>query len=240
VNVLSTGNSAKLYCLNWLEHYAAQNGGKGKILDLGCGNALNFVNLLQLYPRVSYVGVEPSHESYLKAQQNLKGLNARLINSSGYKVYHELREKFDIVVSFSVLEHVYKRLDYLHSAKECLKENGYFLINYDSGHFRNSKERLIGTIGKVLARFGSEKYYLSFVKEKDFRKMAETAGFKIIEEKFFNTGLKGTYKVIPATQKAEYMNRWLELELWLNGLGIDYNDAKAKFFGTRNFILTHR
>jgi len=70
--------------------------------------------------------------------------------------------------------------------------------------------------------------------------MAETVGLKIIEDKFFNTGLKGTYKAIPNSQKAEYMNKWLEMELWLNELGIDYNDAKAKFFGTRNFILTHK
>jgi SAM-dependent methyltransferase len=226
--------------MNWIEHYAVQQGGRSKILDLGCGTALNFVNLLQLHPQISYVGVEPSRESYLKAQQNLSGLNARLINSSAYKVYDELREKFDIVVSFSVLEHVYKRLDYLRSAKECLKENGYFLINYDSGHFRNNKDRLIGAIGKVLTKFGGERFYQSFVKENDFRKMAETVGLKIIEDKFFNTGLKGTYKVIPNSQRAQYMNKWLELELWLNELGIDYNDTKAKFFGTRNFILKHQ
>ena len=112
MNVLSTGNSAKLYCMNWIEGHAVQKGGRSKILDLGCGTALNFVNLLQSHPQISYVGVEPSREPYLKAQQNLSGLNARFINSSGYKVYDELREKFDIVVSFSVLEHVYKRLDY--------------------------------------------------------------------------------------------------------------------------------
>jgi SAM-dependent methyltransferase len=240
MNVLTTGNSAKLYCLNWIERYAVQQGRKSRILDLGCGAAINFVNLLQSYPEISYVGIEPSRESYLKAQQNLSGLNARLINSSGYRAYDVLREKFDIVVSFSVLEHVYKRLAYLRSAKECLKANGYFLINYDSGHFRTNKERLIGTIGRVLARFGDEKYYQVFVKEKDFRNMAGKTGFSIIEDKFFNTGLKGTYKVVPHSKRAQYMNKWLELELWLNELEIDYNDAKAKFFGTRNFILTHR
>ena len=55
MNILTVGNSAKLYCLNWIENLL-QGGvmGKGnefKILDLGCGAALNFVNLLKLYPQ---------------------------------------------------------------------------------------------------------------------------------------------------------------------------------------------
>jgi len=240
VNVLSVGNAAKLYCLSWIERYAGEKGGEVKILDLGCGTALNFVNLLRLHPRISYVGVEPSKESCLKAQQNLGGLNARIVNLSGYQVYEKLGEKFDIVVSFSVLEHVYRRLAYLGSAKECLKEDGYFLINYDAGHFIHGKEKLITAIGQVLARLGMERYYQSLVKERDFLGMVKRTGFRIIEEKFFNTGLKGIYQIIPESRKAEYMNRWLGLELWLNELEIEYDDAKARFFGTRNFILAHK
>jgi SAM-dependent methyltransferase len=211
-----------------------------KILDLGCGTALKFVNFLRLYPQISYVGVEPSKDSCLKAQQNLNGLNARVVNSLGYHVYENLREKFDIVVSFSVLEHVYRRLDYLSSAKACLKEDGYFLINYDAGHFIHGKEKLITTIGQAIARFGIDRYYQSFVKEEDFLRMLESIRFKVVEKKFFNTSLKGAYKVIPESKRADYMKKWLQFELWLNKLEIEYDDSKARFFGTRNFILAHK
>ncbi|NQT04625.1 MAG: class I SAM-dependent methyltransferase [Dehalococcoidia bacterium] len=240
MSVLSTGNTAKLYCLNWIERYVVEKGSEVKILDLGCGTALNFVNFLRLYPQISYVGVEPSRDSCLKAQQNLSGLNARVVNSPGYHVHEKLREKFDIVVSFSVLEHVYRRLDYLSSANACLKEDGYFLINYDAGHFIHGKEKLITAIGQAIARFGIERYYQSFVKEEDLLRMLERIRFKIIEKKFFNTSLKGTYKVIPESKRADYMKKWLRFELWLNELGIEYDDSKARFFGTRNFILAHK
>ena len=141
MDILLSGNSAKLYCLNWIRRYILGNNEEIKILDLGCGGGLDFVKLLKSHNRVTYVGVDPSKEACNRAQENLKGLNARIINSLGYDIYNKLKEKFDIVVSFSTLEHVYKRVSYLTSAKKCLKDGGYFLINYDAGHFIFSKER---------------------------------------------------------------------------------------------------
>lgn len=234
---LTMGNSAKLYCLDWIEQYVLKRNEKVKILDLGCGTALNFVNLLKLYPQAGYVGVDPSKGSCLRAQQNLTGLNAKILNSQAYGIYELLEEQFDIIVSFSVFEHVYRRMDYLRAAYKCLKDEGYFLINYDAGHFFHWKERTLQTIGFLLARFGVERFYMSFVKEQDFLEMIKKTGFKIIDSKFFNTRLKGTCKVIPKHQVLEYMKKWLEFELWLNEIGIDYDDSKATFFGTRNFIL---
>jgi len=240
MNVLTVGNVAKLYCLNWIEQHALEKGGKIDILDLGCGTSTNFVNLLKLYPRTKYVGIEPSKEYCLRARHHLSGLNATIINSYAYHLYDKLQEKFDIVVSFSVLEHVYRRLDYLRSAKECLRHDGFFLINYDAGHFVYGKERLNTIIGQLFAHFGIEKCYQSFVKEQDFLEMAERVGFRILEAKFFNSNLKGTFKVIPKSHRPEYMKKWLDYELWLNELGIEYDDSKTRFFGTRNFILAHR
>jgi len=242
IDILTVGNSAKLYCLNWIEQWAREKNYQIKILDLGCGVALNFVNLLKLHPQIRYIGIEPSKRACLQAQQNLKELNATVINSNAYKIYEKFEEKFDIVVSFSVFEHVYKRKKYLFTAKKCLKNDGYFLINYDAGHFLSDNiiEKLKNILGPILSFFGIEKYYQSFVKEKDFIKIIEEIGFKIIDAKFFNSNLKGVYKIIPRSWKKSYMEKWLEFELWLNEIGINYNDSMARFFGTRNFILTHK
>ncbi len=244
MTILTTGNVAKLYCLNWIENYAKQNKNKEiKILDLGCGAGLNFVKLLKLYPKIYYVGIEPSKQECKKAAENLKGLNTKIINGYAYNTYGLLREKFDIVVSFSALEHVYNKLVYIKSAKECLKEDGFFIINYDAGHFMsgNSKvEKIKNIIGPILAKLGIERYYQKFVREKEFINIIEKLNLKITDSKSFNTRLKELYKIIPENKKGEYMEKWLEFELWLNQTGINYTDSKASLLGTRSFILTHK
>lgn len=224
--ILTTGNSAKLYCLNWIENLILKRREKDfKILDLSCGTALNFVNLLKKYPWVYYVGVDPDKKACLKARENLKGLNATIINDYAYNIHQKIKEKFDVIVSFSVLEHVYRRKDYLISAKKCLKNDGYFLINYDAGYFiyGNYREKIGILIGKILARFGIEKYYASFVKEKEFLRLIDEVGFKVVEAKYFNAPcLEELCKVI-----SKFMKKWLKFELWSNALDIKYSDSLA-------------
>jgi SAM-dependent methyltransferase len=236
---LTTGNAAKLYCLNWIDAYIQQHGANLSILDLGCGTARNFIPLLQRHPGIRYVGVEPSAPASEQARRNLNGMNGTIHTIDGYDVHTRLSKSFDLVVSFSVLEHVYQRERYLRAANDCLKPDGYFLINYDAGHFRFStrRDRAKNLVGPLLARFGVERYYQSFVEEREFQSIVQALGFKIVDEKFFNSGLKGIHKLIPAEHDADYMQKWLDFELWLNGLGIAYNDSKARSFVTRNFIL---
>jgi SAM-dependent methyltransferase len=239
MELLTTGNTAKLYCLNWIEDYIRRQSGAVSILDLGCGTAANFVSLLKEYPQTQFVGVEPSQTACLQAERNLQGLNAKIYNGYGYAVHDLVGSEFDIVVSFSVLEHVYRRADYLRSAKACLKSGGYFLINYDAGHFvlGTNRDKVKNIIGPILARFGNERYYQSFVPEQQFQGIVKSLGLKVVEAKVFNTALKGIYKLIPDSERTAYMQKWLEMELWLNALDLPYDDSKAQTFVTRNFIL---
>lgn len=239
MDILTVGNTAKLYCLDWIEKIVLEKGEPLSILDLGCGASAHFVRLLNKYPHIKYVGVEPRERSCEKARRNLADLNATIYCMKARRVYETVKEKFDIVVSFSVLEQVYRRHVYLRQAKQCLKENGYFLINCDSGHFTSGDERPKNLLGPVLARFGIERYYQSFISDEAFRQMAEQAGFKILEAGFFNTNLKTVYKMVPAGRRDEFMEKWLQLELWLNGIGIEWDDSMIHHFASRNFILTH-
>jgi hypothetical protein len=50
MELLTTGNAAKLYCLNWIEAYIKQQGAALHILDLGSGTSFNFTNLLPALP----------------------------------------------------------------------------------------------------------------------------------------------------------------------------------------------
>ena len=240
---LVVGNSAKQWCLDWIEKFTTNKQREISILDLGCGEARYIIKLLQLHPEIRYIGIEPYTQSYLRAQANLKGLNANVVSAYSYDVHEILREDFDIVISFSVFEHVYRREEYLRSAKDCLKKDGYFLINYDSGHFRfpSAVSRFKDVIRSILAYLGIERYYQSFVKENHFRKMIDEVGFTIIDDKFFNVpSLKGISKVVPRDIRFAYMQKWVEFELLLNELEINYTDSFADLFGTRNFILVHK
>lgn len=241
MDLLTEGNAAKLYCLNWIEQYLASQNRDISILDLGCGSALNFVKLLQNHKNVRYVGVEPSPAACEAARRNLSGLNATIINGPAYEIYGKVvHEQFDLIVSFSVFEHVYRRLDYLKAAKTCLKPDGYFLINYDAGHFvypSNLRERIKNLVGPVMARFGQERYFQAFVPEASFQNMLAQLNFKVIEARSFNTQLKGVYKTIPAEHHAEFMEKWLDFEQWMNSLNMPYKDAQSRYWLTRNFIL---
>ncbi len=235
------GNSAKVYCLQWIARYAQENAHPLTLLDLGCGAAQMFVELLKTYPHIHFVGVEPSAKACEMARDNLRGLNATIIQ--GY-AYDPIRAKlphpaYDFVTSFSVLEHVYERPAYLKLVHDCLKPQGYCLMNYDSGHFYSTywKEHAKTLIGGWLARFGNQGYYQAFVHDAHFKQWAKEANLTILEGKMFNTVLKGIYKGVPAQHRQEYIQRWLELEDWLNTVGIAYQDSDAKTWHTRNFIL---
>src|SRR5690606_27172591 len=220
MTALTTGNTAKVYCLNWIENYIQTHGESIRILDVGSGTSNNFVKLLRRYPNVTYVGVEPYASACEKARQDLQGENVKIINDSAYNIMGRLVDTpFDIVVSFSVMEHVVQRQRFLDSVAACLSDNAYFLINYDAGHFvhpASFKERIKNILGPLLAQFGIEQYYQLFVRDDDFRQMVRKANMSIIESKHFNTTLKGIHKVVPEDYQEEHLQRWLEYELWLN------------------------
>jgi SAM-dependent methyltransferase len=236
---LTVGNSAKLYCLRWIERLIATRPQPVRILDLGCGRALNFVELLRRHPQTRYVGIEPLVPETRIARENLRGFDALVLEGDAYDAHERLAERFDVVVSFSVLEHVYRRDAYLRAAAESLAAGGRVLINYDCGHFRTptARDRIKNLAGPWLARMGREHHYQRFVREEAFSDLVRRAGLRIVEGRVFNSHLKDLYHAVPGSARGEFMERWLELELWLNDVLPPYEDQDSERFYTRNFIL---
>src|SRR3989344_4913974 len=84
-----------------------KNGAIKSILDLGSGLSLNFLPLLKKFPELTYVGVEPSKEHAKQARLTLAGFkNAKIYNADGYVSSGDKWGTFDLVISFSVLEHI--------------------------------------------------------------------------------------------------------------------------------------
>jgi SAM-dependent methyltransferase len=235
---LTHGNSAKLYCLQLIDHAAAQTDGEFRILDLGCGTGSNFVDLLRRRPNVRYVGVEPSRPAAEQGRRMLP--DAEILNQAAYGIRVEPAHA---VVSFSVLEHVVDRAHYFEAIRANLRENGRVYLNYDSGHFvadANLIERAKTSASHVLARLGSESRYRARVRDDELRALVANAGLEIVEDKVFNTDVKRLYRLVPEQHRDVFMERWLAFELELNRLELEYRDELASLFRTRNVVLGPR
>jgi len=232
---LAVGNTAKLYCLQLIDRAAAEKAGEFRIVDLGCGTASNFVELLRRRPNVRYLGVEPSRAAAEEARRRLP--DAEIVNAAAYGVRVEPGHA---VVSFSVLEHVVDRARYMAAVRANLHPQGRVYLNYDSGHFvadADLRERAKALASHLLARLGSESRYRARVHEAEFARLAAGAGLRVVEDKSFNTELKRLFPLVPQELRAGFMGRWLTFELEINELGIKYHDELASIFRTRNFVL---
>ena len=218
-----------------IDRAVAEAEGEFRILDLGCGTGLNFVELLRRRPNVHYIGVEPAHAAAERARQTLP--DAEIVNAPAYDVRVEPAHA---VVSFSVLEHVVQRPRYLKAARENLRDDGRVYLNYDSGHFvadADLAERAKTLASHVLARLGSESRYRARVRDEEFRALVDDVGLRIVDDKVFNTDLKRLFPLVPEDRRDAFMERWLAFELELNELGLAYGDELATLFRTRNVVL---
>jgi SAM-dependent methyltransferase len=219
---LSVGNAAKHYCLQLIGRRVRAADGRLRILDVGCGDARNFVELLRAYPDVEYVGFDPSAAAVDAARRNLAGRRAEIFLG---RLGEPLAPAADVVVSFSVLEHVRSRREYLDAIAASLAADGTVYLNYDYGHF--GREATAVDRVKTLLRLQGP------VDTDGFRRIATAAGLRIVDEKAFNTDLKLAFRDVPPERQDEFMQRWLDVELYLNELGLD----RSPVWRTRNFVL---
>jgi trans-aconitate methyltransferase len=233
--LLTTGNTAKLYCLQLIDRAAEEVDGEFRIVDLGCGNGSNFLDLLGRRPNVRYVGVEPVRGIAEEARRTLP--ETEIINAPAYDIRVEPAHA---VVSFSVLEHVVDRRRYFEAMRANLRSDGRVYLNYDSGHFvadRDLAERAKALVARALARLGSESRYRRRVSANEFHALAELSGLRIVDDKVFNTDVKRLLPLVRVENRDSFMERWLAFELGLNALGLAYRDELDAVFRTRNLVL---
>jgi SAM-dependent methyltransferase len=234
-NLLTTGNTAKLYCLQLIERATAEVDGEFRIVDLGCGNGANFHELLRRRRNIRYIGVEPLRATAEEARRRLSG--AEIINAPAYDVRVEPAHA---VVSFSVLEHVVDRPRYFDAMRANLRHDGRVYMNYDSGHFvadADLLERAKAVASRGLAVIGSESRYRRRVTANESRVLIESSGLRLVDDKVFNTDLKRLLPLVGELSRENFMERWLAFELGLNELGLTYCDELDSVFRTRNLLL---
>jgi len=117
---------------------AIKDGSIKSICDLGSGESKNFISILEKYPELTYVGIEPSRIHADRARSHLsKFKNVSIYNSDGYSCPNgaeALWGNFDLVISLSVLEHVKQIEKFLSNSVSAVKSGGQVVHRWDLGH----------------------------------------------------------------------------------------------------------
>ncbi len=170
-----------------------------RVMDLGCGSASYVKKLLQQFPEVQYVGVEPIDTSFQKAQKNLEGVpNVILHNQLGYDSVPGAEEaSFDAVFSLSVLEHI-KHLDrFIALSAKYVTKGGLMVHRYDLGHALYShsiKEWLHVKVGNNFPQVLPERQFVRYVPQEEVRQLFIKNGV---------TPIKTTYHQMPNHKSLE-------------------------------------
>lgn len=118
-------DEAELY--NHLMHLASYKFAQGfakdkKVLDYGCGSG--YGSFLLSSVALNVVGVDIDSEAIKSAKNAYKSPNLK------YTTIKELVDtKFDVIISFQVIEHVSDVIEYLEKLKGLLYPDGYVLIS---------------------------------------------------------------------------------------------------------------
>lgn len=139
-----------------------------RVLELGCGTAKYVPAMIAKYPKLEYVGIEPIPESFNKATQILKDVPRTKISSQlGYDAIEGLEDgSFDVVISFSVLEHVKQLGKFIDLSARYVKQGGLMVHRYDLGHALypgSLKERLHVWLGNTIPSVLPEIKFVRYV-----------------------------------------------------------------------------
>ncbi|APB32859.1 hypothetical protein GlitD10_0545 [Gloeomargarita lithophora Alchichica-D10] len=250
------GNSAKAQVV---QHILAQvaNATHSVVFDYGCGDGGYWPDILRDYPQIQWWGFEPQGKRRQKAQQRLAGLAAKVLD---WTELQNAQINADFIVSFSVLEHVYDRYQYLQMAQKQLAPQGVFYLNYDDGHFRPLldlsqpktwpsalKVAFHNWVAPLLARCGYVAPFQQRVIRAEIDHLIQGLGWRV-ERVFYSNleCLKSLIKTLPDGEKAAFTQVWVDLEATLNcqfthtgALHLGDSSNLWTVMPSRTLVLTH-
>ena len=107
---------------------------EGTMLDLGCGEGRHIFGVMEKFPDLKCIGLDPHIESLDKAFEGLKFLESisntktNFLTGSAYSLPFS-DDSFDLVVCSEVLEHLHDYKDAIKEINRVLKPGGQFLAS---------------------------------------------------------------------------------------------------------------
>jgi ubiquinone biosynthesis O-methyltransferase len=147
-------------------------GKKIKILDFGCG-----AGTLSLYlasKGYDVTGVDISPKAIELAKQSAKYMNISNVNFTELSNFKKNKEKYDLIISIEVIEHVPNDLKLLHNLYLMIKKRGYLYLTTPS---LNAPLYKLG----LLNNFDKEVGHLRRYNTKSLIIKITTIGFKILK-----------------------------------------------------------
>ncbi len=135
-----------------------------KILDFGCGNGGFLLKAKKIAQSVSGLELDQGLNNYFK-EQNLKV----------YSSLEQIKDKFDVITMFHVLEHIAKPIELLTSLKKLLNKNGKIIVEVP-----NANDALISIYeNRAFQDFTYWSCHLFLFNEDHLRDIIIKADFKI-------------------------------------------------------------
>jgi SAM-dependent methyltransferase len=152
-----------------------------RVMDLGCGTAGYAPALLEAFPTVTYIGVEPIAASFAAAKQNLTGIDRATVHFQlGYDAVPDVLEgSCNVVFSLSVLEHIKQLNRFIALSAKYAAPGASVVHRYDLGHALHShsiKERLHVLVGNHFPQLLPERQFVRYVPEPEVRACYEKNG----------------------------------------------------------------
>lgn len=145
------------------------------VLDIGCGNGTTLLYLRKNFNIIG-TGVDISDNIIKKLQKNIKDSNLSFVLGDHRNLKKISDNKFDIVLSFGVVEHFDEYNLALSEARRVLKPNGHIvLIQPHLFSFGVLQKYYLQIIGKW--KFGNQKDFSCF----RYRALLQNTGFKNIK-----------------------------------------------------------
>ena len=188
--------SLKELFIGWVVEEAIKRVPAGRplrVLDVGCGTASYVPGLVEQFPNITYVGIEPIPKSFKKAQEYTKDIAGASVHFGlAYDALEAYEPgSFDLIISLSVLEHVKRLPKFIAFCDQYLASGGLMVHRYDLGHALYShswKEWLHVKMGNNIPGVLPEIQFVRYVPEKEVREVYEQHNIK---------PLKSTYHQMP-------------------------------------------
>ena len=158
----------------------------GLMLDVGCGEGRHIFGVMQSYPNMKCIGIDPHKESLQKAEEgyeyfeSISNAGAEFMEASAYSLpFNE--NTFDLVVCSEVLEHLHQYNDAIKEVYRVLKTGGKFYASVPASW----PEKICWALSKDYQNQPGG--HLRIFNQKNLVKEIETRGFKLLSKEKFHS-----------------------------------------------------